>query len=272
MHRGLVVTGNRTRIVVATGTTVLDASVATAGMDLVEALDAEGVVSVVGAGGKKSTMYALADRVERAVVTATVRIPIFDEHVARVVVTDDPAGAVRATDDWPLGVVPERERSDRYLGYDPSTVAAIAEEGVADAVLVKADGARMRRLKAPDDREPQVPDRTDTVVPVASAHVVGSELSGERVHRVDRVAAITGLAPGDTIEPGDVAEVLASERGGHKDVPSGATVVPLVNMVDDPDLEAVGREIAREVLRRADVPRVVLSRMTAEKPVVAVVG
>jgi probable selenium-dependent hydroxylase accessory protein YqeC len=239
-------------------------------MDLVEALAADGLVCAVGAGGKKTTLYALAARIDRAVVTATVRIPIFDGHVARVAVTDDPVTAVDATDDWPLGVVPEREREDRYLGYDTATVGELAESDT-DAVLVKADGARMRQFKAPDDREPQLPGRTDTVVPVASARAVGEPLSEDVVHRVDRVARLTGLDPGDRIEPGDVAAVLASDRGGHKDVPAGATVVPLVNMVDDADLEAVGREIAGAVHDRADVPRVVLSQMTAQDPVVAVV-
>lgn len=36
--------------------------------------------------------------------------------------------------------------------------------------------------------------------------------------------------------------MLASEAGGLKDVPTDATAVPLINMVDDPDLEATARE------------------------------
>jgi probable selenium-dependent hydroxylase accessory protein YqeC len=244
-------------------------------MDLIEALAADGLVCVVGAGGKKTTLYALADRHERAVVTATVRIPIFDPNVSRVVVTGDPLAVIREAagrnaEDWPLGLVPEREREDRYRGYDPETVDDLADADV-DAVLVKADGARMREFKAPADREPQLPRRADTVVPIASAHVVGEPLSEDVAHRVDRVAELTGLAPGDAIRPIDVATVLASECGGRKDVTDGATVVPLVNMVDDAHLEAVGREIADAVLARADVPRVVLSQMIADDPVVAVV-
>jgi probable selenium-dependent hydroxylase accessory protein YqeC len=239
-------------------------------MDLVKALAADGLVCVVGAGGKKTTLYALADRIDRAVVTATVRIPVFDPHVSQVVVTPDPVSAVRTASDWPLGVVPGRDREDRYAGYDPGTVAEMAETD-AGAVLVKADGARKRQFKAPGDREPQLPASTDTVVPIASARVVGKPLSEESVHRVERVAALTGLEPGDTIRATDVATVLASDRGGRKDVPDGATVVPLVNMVDNSDLEAVGREIADGMLSRADVPRVVLAQMTAADPVVGVV-
>ncbi|QIO21897.1 selenium cofactor biosynthesis protein YqeC [Haloarcula sp. JP-L23] len=239
-------------------------------MDIVGALGAhEGTTCFVGAGGKKTTMATLAARLDRAVVTATVRIPIFDDWVARVAVTDDPAAAVAATDDWPLGVVPEREREDRYLGYDRETVAALSDCGVP--VLVKADGARMRRFKAPSDREPQVPSSADTVVPIASAHVVGQPLTEERVHRVDRVAALTGLDPGDTIRAADVATVLASDRGGRKGVPDGATVIPLVNMVDDDELTATARAIARAIHDRTDVPRVVLAEMRAPDPLVEVV-
>jgi len=240
-------------------------------MDLVEALGAgAGLTCVVGAGGKKTTLYALAARIPRAVVTATVRIPIFDNRVADVAVTDDPVAAVEGANEWPVGVVPERE-GDRYLGYDPETVDAIAASGAADAVLAKADGARTRWLKAPNDDEPRIPASTDTVVPIASVRMVAEPLSEERVHRPERVAAVTGLDLGDRIQAEDVATVLASEDGGHKGVPDGATVVPLVNMVDDDALEATAREVADGVLDRTDVPRVVLARMIDEDPLIDVV-
>lgn len=241
-------------------------------MDIVSALDADrGLVSVVGAGGKKTTLYALAERIDRAVVTATVRIPIFDQYVAEVAVTEDPIGALRAAENWPLGLVPEQERDDRYRGYDTAVVGEIADAGVADAVLVKADGARMREFKAPSDREPQVPATTDTVVPVASAHVVGEPLTENLVHRPELVADIADIDVGDEVTPEAVAAVLASDRGGLKDVPDGATAVPLVNKVDDEELEAVGKAIAAATLSRCDAPRIVLARMTAPDPLVDVV-
>ncbi|SDM07118.1 probable selenium-dependent hydroxylase accessory protein YqeC [Halogranum gelatinilyticum] len=242
-------------------------------MNIVEALAAEkGMVCVVGAGGKKTTLYSLANRVERGVVTATVRIPIFDEEVARVAVTDAPVEAMRANADWPLGVVPEQEREDRYRGYDPALVTAMRASGHADAVFVKADGARTRWLKAPDEHEPRIPAMADTVIPIASAKVVGKPLSDEYVHRPERVAAVTGLDVGDTIGADDVAEVVASKQGGRKKVPPRATVVPLINMVDDAELEAVGREIAAGIHERVDVSRVVLARMNTDEPLVDVVA
>lgn len=240
-------------------------------MDLVAALGAErGLVCVVGAGGKKSTIYALADRLDRAVVTATVRIPPFEDRVATLHVTDDPVAAVQGADDWPVGVVPRRE-SNRYLGYEPAVIDELASAGVADAILVKADGARTRWLKAPAADEPRLPTRADVVVPVASARVVGERLDESHVHRPERVAAITDSGLGDRIRPADVAAVLASRAGGRKGVPDDAAVVPLVNMVDDAALESTAREIADEVFARVDVPRVVLTHLLADGAVVDVV-
>ena len=242
-------------------------------MDLTTALDArDATVCVVGAGGKKSTLFALADRLDRPVVTASVRIPIFDDRVAAVRVTEDPVTALdeAGPDDWPLGLVPERERSDRYLGYDAETVAEIAD-AAPGATLAKADGARLREFKAPGDHEPQIPSNADVVVPIASAHVVGEPLTEELVHRPEEVAAITGREVGDEIRPADVATVLASPAGGLKGVPGGATAIPVVNKVDDEADADAARAIAGEILHRANVPRVVLARLIADDPVVEVV-
>ncbi|WP_435075709.1 selenium cofactor biosynthesis protein YqeC [Halorubrum sp. HHNYT27] len=240
--------------------------------DVVDALDAAaGTTCLVGAGGKKTTLYALADRLDRAVLTATVRIPIFDREVAAVRVTDDPVTAIEALretdssagdDAFPLGLVPERERDDRYRGYDTAVVdeLAAAHDG---PVLVKADGARTRLLKAPDEREPQVPAGADRVIPVASVAAVGEPLTAETVHRPERVAAITGAELGDEITPEMVGHVLAEPRGGLKDVPPDATAIPLINAVDDDADETTARSVARVVHERADVPRVVLARMIA---------
>ena len=245
-------------------------------MNVVDALAAaDGTTCVIGAGGKKTTMAALAERLDRTVITATVRIPIFDEWAGRVVVTDRPVETVEAAlgrsdaGEWPLGVVPEQEREDRYRGYDPETIDRLGESDVP--ILLKADGARMRRFKAPDDHEPRLPATADTVVAIASAHVVGEPLSEELVHRVPAVSRITGLEPGDEITAADVAAVLASDRGGRKDVPSGATYVPLVNIVDDADREGKAVEVVAEIHDRIDVPRVVLAEMRADDPIVDVV-
>ncbi len=250
-------------------------------MNLVEAFRAtDAAVAVVGAGGKKTTMYALADRLDRAVVTATVRIPIFDDEVGAVRVTADPVATVAssAAAEYPFGVVPKREREDRYHGYDPAVVDDLiaAHDG---PVLVKADGARLREFKAPNATEPRIPARTDVVVPVVSAGVVGEPLDDGLVHRPERVVAVArdaglDVSVGDPITAELVGTVLADPEGGLKGVPGRAVVVPLINKVDDDGRERTARRMAETIRRRVrlrtdredaavdvPVPHVVLGRL-----------
>lgn len=231
-------------------------------MELTEALAAEGIVCAVGAGGKKTAMAVLADACDRATVTATVRIPkAFADRVARLELTDDPAGVIRENDTWPLEVVPGAADESRHAGYQNEVVAGLRDVAPGP-VLVKADGARMRRFKAPNDREPQLPTNTDTVLAIASARAVGEPLDEGVVHRPELVAELTDRSVGEEIRPTDVGTVLAHERGGMKGVPKGATAVAVVNMVDDDRLERVGREIAATTLDRSDrVDRVALTKL-----------
>jgi len=97
-------------------------------------LAADGVTAVVGAGGKKTTLYALCGLLDRAVLTATVRIPIFDDHVAAV-----RTGAPDLSPPYPLGLVAERERSDRYRGHPTAVVDEVA--GISDSTAADAADA-----------------------------------------------------------------------------------------------------------------------------------
>ena len=56
-------------------------------------------------------------------------------------------------------------------------------------------------------------------------------------------------------------------------IPGGGTVVPVVNMADDPALVGVARAIAEQALAAGvRAPRVVLTSLTAADPVVGVVA
>lgn len=228
------------------------------------------IVAAVGAGGKKSLLFSLASSVDHAVITSTVHIPEIDDRVDALHVTDDPRSVVDASREGTVAVVNGRAPPDRYTGYDPDTVDALGDTD-ADLLLVKADGARMRRFKAPGDGEPVIPRRADVVVPIASIQVVGEPLDDGLVHRPDRVSDLTGRPRGEPLTPVDVATVLTHEEGGLAGVPDGARVVPVLNMVDDPDLAETARRTADRILDRSGrIDRVVLTCLVATDPVVDV--
>ena len=101
----------------------------------------------------------------------------------------------------------------------------------------------MRWIKAPGEGEPMLPHGVDLVIPVVSARAIGEPLSERVAHRPERVAAITGVAPGSSLTPEAVGRLLASDEGALKGT-EGARVAPVINMVDNDFQEEMARAAA----------------------------
>ena len=245
---------------------------------LIDALAArEGVVCAVGAGGKKSVLYQLVrEHSGRIALTATVHTtefpddldidPIIDEDrnlQARVLASDASRCVAYAC---------PSSKPGRHAGASAATIRAVHDAGGFAATFVKADGARMRWIKAPGPDEPMLVPGADTVIPIVSARAIGEPLSERVAHRVDRVAAVTGIAPGDVLTPEAVGALLASEHGALQHA-VGARVAPVINMVDNENKEEMARAAAHAAIAMTSrFDRVVLCCLRRpERPVVAVV-
>jgi probable selenium-dependent hydroxylase accessory protein YqeC len=244
-------------------------------LDLLEAR--EGVVCAVGAGGKKSLLRHLATtNPGRVAITATVFTTYFQEHLGFAVAVDEDerlADAVAALDPRAsVAYACPGNKPGRRAGVSPATIERIHREGRFQATYVKADGARMRLIKAPAADEPAVPASATIVLPVLSAHAIGEPLGPNVAHRVDRVAEVAGTAEGAPITAVHLGRLLGGPNGLLKST-EGRRVVPVINMVDDAVLEAHAREAAAVALGLTDrFDRVVLvSLARPADPVVAVV-
>ncbi len=101
----------------------------------------------------------------------------------------------------------------------------------ADVVIVEADGARHKMIKAPAEHEPVVPPETNVALLMMSAEAINQPLSGEIAHRPECVAAVLGINQGDILTPVLVARLMMSEEGGMKNIPEGAMVYLLITHV-----------------------------------------
>ena len=245
---------------------------------LIDALGArEGVVCAVGAGGKKSILYQLArEHPGRVALTATVHTTEFPADLAVQQIVDDDArlqDRVRAADpSRSVAYACPSDKPGRHAGVSPETIRAIHDGGGFAATYVKADGARMRWIKAPSPDEPIFVPGADLVIPVVSARAIGEPVSERVAHRVERVAAATGVAPGETLTPETVGRLLASEQGSLQ-FTAGARVAPVINMVDNEQQEEIARAAASAAIAMTSrFDRVVLCCLRrSEGSVVAVV-
>lgn len=246
--------------------------------DLLDALCARaGIVCAVGAGGKKSALYRLLRaHPGRAAYTTTVFTHVFpDDLPAQPIVRESERIVAEvvaaAAHHRKLAFACPSDKPDRYAGLAPAQVSECHAGAGLDLTLVKADGARMRLLKAPGEGEPNLPDDVSTVLGLLSARVVGLPLTARHVHRPERVAAITGAIAGEALTPRHVARLIASEEGLLHRV-GDARVVPVINMADNARHRAAAVETARIALDMSDrFDRVVVAAMRADEPIVEIV-
>ena len=208
-------------------------------------MDVHRLVALVGAGGKTSTLYALArqgvDNGKKVVITTTTHIlphpalPLAGslEELAALL-ADRPAAT------WGRYALP-----DKLSGGGPPAESL----SVADLVLVEADGARLHPLKAPADHEPVIPPETHAVVALAGLDCIGQTV-GAICHRPERVCALLGTGMDHVLTPADAAAVLSHPQGGRKGVTASMAFRVLLNKADTPERAAWGREIQESLTRQ----------------------
>ena len=246
--------------------------------ELLDILEARcGLVCLVGAGGKKTTLYRLASvHPGKVGITTTVHIPPFPKSLSIHKVIADESGlhlsvTKAARKASKIAFAQPSAKLGRFAGLSPATVTQIHAAAGFDVTLVKADGARSRWIKAPGVGEPQLVPGVKTVIPVVSARAIGECLSDGVAHRSECVATLTGLETGEPITSAHVGRLLAHDMGALKDT-AAAVVVPLINMVDDKKYEGLAREAAERALALSQkFDHVVLASMKQNNPLVAVI-
>ncbi|NGX14948.1 selenium cofactor biosynthesis protein YqeC [Wenzhouxiangella sp. XN24] len=245
--------------------------------DLLDLLCArDGIVCTTGAGGKKSVLFAIAARHPgRIAFTTTVRtLPPPASLGARIVIAPEDRleqDIVALGDARFVAYACPGSKPGRLAGVPPPRIDALHAALHFDITLVKADGARMRWVKAPSAEEPVLPPGITTLIPVLSARALGEPLSERTAHRVERLAAITGARAGEAFTPLHAARLMSSEEGLLKGA-GAARIVPVINMVDDATRMGFAREAAERALEETGrFDYVVLARLKGAEPQLTIV-
>jgi molybdenum cofactor cytidylyltransferase len=237
----------------------------------------------VGAGGKSALMGRVAAELGGefpVVLSTTTRIALHQRQLAthHLILQDKmELPALRPFLETPgtillTGRVAPGE--PKWLGLDPSILEVVRRlvSQSGGVLLVEADGARGRSIKAPVENEPVIPAFTDLVVLVAGIDAVGQRIRSAAVHRPERVAALLGVPDTETLTPAAIGKVITSAEGGLQAVPRAAEVRAALNKVDGDSAEADARLVAAQVLKESRVRAVALASALGAQPVRAVIG
>ena len=232
-------------------------------LDLLEAQ--RGIVCAVGAGGKKTTLYRLAAAHPGKVgITTTVFMAPFPHELTTAVV------ASAQKNRQVLFACPS-DKQARLGGLSVDLVQPLHERAGFDLTVVKADGARMRQIKAPAPDEPNIPAGVDVVLFLVSAGAIGQPLDEAVAHRVERLEVATGARRGEPIEPRHVARLLTSAAGARQNV-GGARLIPIINQVDTSERRHQALAVAEQALTEGSfLSHIVLTSMHKANPIVDIV-
>lgn len=223
-------------------------------------LSTPSIISIVGAGGKTTSLYQLGreyrqDHPQVLLTTSThlggEQVQAADNHLIHsgevsqtLAQLHHQQGLLCLTAEWD-------SQTQRWQGLDTNLLHSIAQYAHRNAVplLIEADGARCRPLKAPAEHEPAIPDFSEVVLLVAGLTPLGMPLTEEWVHRPQRFAELSGLALGETITGEHIVRVLSHPLGGRKGIPAGAKSFLLLTQAETPSAQATAKRMALSLLK-----------------------
>jgi probable selenium-dependent hydroxylase accessory protein YqeC len=254
---------------------------------LKEALDIhpKDVISIVGAGGKTTLMFALSRELtmhEKVVITTTTTkifppssfdtpyLLISQEENEMVDFTLKKAGA--------LGHITIASKmlagSGKLQGISPLLISRLITLSPVNYIIIEADGASKRPLKAPNpEYEPVLPLCTTLVIPMVGIDALGCELSEKKVFRSEIASRLTGIPLGGTVSADAIVNLMLHPSGMTRGSPADARIIPFINKMDLNADRSMGRDIGFKILKanHPQVDRVVLSQVRLHPPVTEVV-
>lgn len=133
---------------------------------------------------------------------------------------------------------------NKLSGIDPAWPQALLESGVADYIIVEADGSARKPIKGYASYEPVFPTRSDLLIPVLGIEAIGRPVNPDNVHRSDAFCKLTGALPDQPLTVSHFVKCLLHMIDLGRSGAPGTPVLPLVNKVD----RVAGADLIREIV------------------------
>jgi probable selenium-dependent hydroxylase accessory protein YqeC len=230
-------------------------------------------VAIVGAGGKTTLMQKLSGELgsgERAVITSTTTKVRQEEarHCARgflLMTTPSPRKKIReALAQYGRIFVGQRLLDNgKVEGIDPLFSDELYRDPHVDFMILEADGAAGRPVKAPEAFEPVIPASATVVLGLMGLDALGEPLGPSVVFRPERFARLTGMAPGQRLTAEGLVPLFLEPAGLFRGSPDTARRIVFLNKADLLTDPGPSGELARSILEPPDsrVERVVIGSL-----------
>ncbi len=216
-------------------------------------VDSSPCIAFIGAGGKTTALFQLARQLPSPViVTATSHLGVWQIEQADLHIITETAAPLEELEHGLKDVVLITGKIDgeRIKPISNNLMNWLKEFCGYHSIplLIEADGAREKPLKAWAEHEPPVPSFVDMVVQVVGLTGLSKALNDENVHRPEIFSKLSGLGLGESITSDSLARVLTHVEGGLKNIPMNARRAVLLNQADTPELQSAAQGLAQALV------------------------
>lgn len=224
-----------------------------------------GMLACTGAGGKTSLLQTLAKQGNACyfpvILSTTTKMYYHQvERYTPVIAASYEDGAEQIAKRLQSGEIAAwfaSQEGEKCTGLPPGWLDKLAGANPSCTLLVEADGARGRLVKAPAEYEPIIPASTAITVGVLNLQALEQPLNEATVHRPELVSLLLNKPLGTRLVPGDFA-ALAVHRAGIFQNSRGLKVLLLAGA------DAVNCDLVKAVLQEmhrwpSDICRCILA-------------
>jgi probable selenium-dependent hydroxylase accessory protein YqeC len=206
------------------------------------------IISFVGAGGKTTMMFKLAEELRynnKVLVTTTTKIyfPLDDKY--DFICTNSEMlhkyALMKENGIYILGSGVNKE--NKILGLSKTELDKLAPH--FDYILIEADGAKEKRLKAWNEFEPVIYEKTIKTIGIVDIQSLGMIINEDNVHRSKMFCELTGAHEGETVKLENLCKLILHPRGLFKSA-LGEKIL-YINKVETPNDLTLARSLVKQV-------------------------
>ncbi len=241
-------------------------------------LNRHGIISLIGAGGKTTLMFSLAkeliDSGKTVLTTTTTKIFMPNPDQSPFTIIESAVGELVKKSKSCLNRYPHFSAGSRHdpvtgklNGFGQDIIDQLEKANLFDWIIVEADGAKRKPLKATDSHEPVIPRGTTHLILVTGLDAVGKTLEDKYVHRAKLFSENTGLPLGETIKEQSVAISIAIEIKKAKALGHPFFNIVFLNKADTPDRAVSGKKIAELLQTNKNIDQIITASLKDNIPV-----
>ena len=228
-------------------------------------------ISIVGAGGKTTLMFILAEELKkrgRVLITTTTKIYLpkrnqynclilkasFGDYLTEeskhtlgeneVYVYYGDISEIKAENSGIDVYGSSINEENKVVGIDDKSISNIFNN--YDYILIESDGAKEKPLKAWKEDEPVVSNFTSTTIGVLSGEALNLKIHEKNIHRIEEFLKLTNGSVGNSINEEDIISIIFKPEGLFKN--SKGKRILFINKIEEEDFKNLKKLIENIII------------------------